>query len=152
MLVNIIAKELGLAPVGVKNVVELLEEGATVPFIARYRKEATGSMDEVAIGNIKELNEKLKALQQRKATVIATIEEQGKLTPELKNASMIVTIRLSSKTYTFPSAPSAVPVPPLPASAGWSHWLFIYGSNRGAMSRGKHVLLWVTMSRVSTMP
>ncbi len=84
MLVNIIAKELGLAPVGVKNVVELIEEGATVPFIARYRKEATGSMDEVAIGNIKELNEKLKALQQRKATVIATIEEQGKLTPELK--------------------------------------------------------------------
>ena len=63
---------------------ELLEGGATVPFIARYRKEATGSMDEVAIGNIKDMHERLKAIVQRKDTVIATIEEQGKLTPELK--------------------------------------------------------------------
>lgn len=84
MLVNIISKELGLAPDKVRNTVELLEEGATVPFVARYRKEATGSMDEVAIGNVKELHDKLKALQQRKATVLATIEEQGKLTQELK--------------------------------------------------------------------
>lgn len=84
MLVNIIAKEFGLQPAKVKNTVELLDSGATVPFIARYRKEATGSMDEVAIGGIKDMYEKLKALQQRKATVIATIEELGKLTPELK--------------------------------------------------------------------
>lgn len=84
MLVNIIAKEFGLQPAKVKNTVELLDGGATVPFIARYRKEATGSMDEVAIGGIKDMYEKLKALQQRKATVIATIEELGKLTPELK--------------------------------------------------------------------
>lgn len=84
MLVNIIAKEFGLQPAKVKNTVELLDGGATVPFIARYRKEATGSMDEVAIGGIKDMYEKLKALQQRKATVISTIEELGKLTPELK--------------------------------------------------------------------
>lgn len=85
MLVNIISKELGLAPDKVKNTVELLEGGATVPFIARYRKEATGSMDEVAVGSVKELHEKLKAIVQRKDTVIATIEEQGKLTPELRH-------------------------------------------------------------------
>ena len=84
MLINIIAKELGLAPNHVKNTVQLLADGATVPFVARYRKEATGSMDEVAIGNVKELYEKLTALQQRKETVLATIEEQGKLTPELQ--------------------------------------------------------------------
>ena len=84
MLVNILAKELGLAPDKVKNTVDLLEGGATVPFIARYRKEATGSMDEVAIGNIKEMYEKLKTLMQRKETILSTIEEQGKLTPELK--------------------------------------------------------------------
>ena len=84
MLVNIISKELGFAPDKVKNTVALLDDGATIPFIARYRKEATGSMDEVAIGNIKELYEKLKAIQQRKATIIATIEEQGNLTAELK--------------------------------------------------------------------
>lgn len=51
MLINVIAKELGFAPDKIKNVVELLEGGATVPFISRYRKEATGSMDEVAVGN-----------------------------------------------------------------------------------------------------
>ena len=84
ILVNIIARELGLAPDKVKNTVELLEGGATVPFISRYRKEATGSMDEVAVGNIKDMHEKLKTLLQRKETIITTIEEQGKLTPELK--------------------------------------------------------------------
>ena len=84
MLTEIISKELGLDASRVKNTIELLEGGATVPFIARYRKEATGSMDEVAIGNIKEMHEKLKAIVQRKETVIATIEELGKLTPELK--------------------------------------------------------------------
>ncbi len=84
MLVNIISKELGFAPDKVRNTIDLLDGGATLPFIARYRKEATGSMDEVAIGGIKDLYERLKALQQRKETVIATIEEQGRLTPELK--------------------------------------------------------------------
>ena len=85
MIIDIIAKEVGAAPDKVRNVVNLLEGGATVPFVARYRKEATGSMDEVAIGNIKELHAKLTALLQRKATIVATIEEQGKMTPELKN-------------------------------------------------------------------
>ena len=84
MLVKIIAGELGLAPEKVKNTVELLEGGATIPFIARYRKEATGSMDEVAVGAVKDMYERLKTIVQRKETVIATIEEQGKMTPELK--------------------------------------------------------------------
>ena len=84
MLTDIISKQLGFASQKVKNVLELLDGGATIPFIARYRKEATGSMDEVAIGNIKDLYEKLKAIVERKQTIVATIEEQGKLTPELK--------------------------------------------------------------------
>ena len=84
MLSNIISKELGFAPDKVNKTIALLDDGATIPFIARYRKEATGSMDEVAIGNIKDMYEKLKAVVQRKETIIATIEEQGKLTPELK--------------------------------------------------------------------
>lgn len=84
MMIKIIAERLGIAAERVKNTIDLLDGGATVPFIARYRKEATGSLDEVAIGNIKDLYEKLQAIVQRKATVVATIEEQGKLTPELK--------------------------------------------------------------------
>ena len=83
MLAEIIAKELHLNVKQVVNTIELLMDGATVPFIARYRKEATGSLDEVAIGNIKELNEKYTELQKRKETILATIEEQGKLTEEL---------------------------------------------------------------------
>ena len=84
MFANIISKELGFAPNRIKSVIELLDGGATIPFIARYRKEVTGSMDEVAIGSIKDLYEKLKAIVQRKETIIATIEQMGKLTPELK--------------------------------------------------------------------
>ncbi|MBR2638868.1 MAG: RNA-binding transcriptional accessory protein [Bacteroidaceae bacterium] len=84
MLINIISQRLGIARDKVNNTVALLKDGATVPFIARYRKEATGALDEVAIGEIKELYEKLTALVQRKDTIVATIEEQGKLTPELK--------------------------------------------------------------------
>ncbi len=84
MLADIIAKDLGISAKQVRNTVELLMDGATVPFIARYRKEATGSLDEVAIGNIKELHEKYSELQRRKETIIATIEELGKLTEELK--------------------------------------------------------------------
>lgn len=84
MLAKIIAKDLGIGFKQVQNTVDLLMDGATVPFIARYRKEATGSLDEVAIGNIKELYEKYSELQRRKETVLATIEEQGKLTDELK--------------------------------------------------------------------
>ena len=84
MLIQIISKELGLVPEKVKNTIALLDDGATVPFIARYRKEATDSMDEVAIGGIKDMYERLKAIVQRKQTIIATIEEQGRLTAELK--------------------------------------------------------------------
>lgn len=84
MLINIISKQLGIAVDKVRNTVDLLDGGSTVPFIARYRKEATGSLDEVAIGAIKESYERLKAIVQRKETIVATIEEQGALTPELK--------------------------------------------------------------------
>ena len=84
MIVKIVSERLNIAADKVKNTIELLDGGATVPFIARYRKEATGSLDEVAIGEIKELCEKLCALMLRKETIVATIEEQGKLTPELK--------------------------------------------------------------------
>ncbi len=68
----------------VNNVFKLREEGATIPFMARYRKEATGNMDEVAIGSVMEQFDYYLALEKRKETVLKTIEQAGKLTPELK--------------------------------------------------------------------
>src|SRR5215469_4024807 len=65
-------------------VIGLLDEGATVPFIARYRKEVTGNLDEVQIREIQEKLEYFRELEERRETVLATIREQGKLTPELK--------------------------------------------------------------------
>jgi uncharacterized protein len=79
-----IASELNIGTDQVENTVELLNEGATVPFVARYRKEATGSLDEVAITAIRDRLEKLKELDKRRETIINSIDEQGKLTDELE--------------------------------------------------------------------
>ena len=64
--------------------IDLIDEGGTVPFIARYRKEVTGNLDEVQIRSIEEKLAYFRGLLERKATVLSSIEEQGKLTPELK--------------------------------------------------------------------
>lgn len=68
----------------IKNLLKLLDEGATIPFISRYRKEMTGSMDEVQVGKVQEIYEQFKELEKRKKTVLDSIEQQEKLTPELK--------------------------------------------------------------------
>ena len=79
-----IAEQLGLGQRQVEKTIELLEQGATVPFIARYRKEATGSLNEVQITAIRDLLIRLKELDKRREAILASISEQGKLTPELE--------------------------------------------------------------------
>ena len=79
----IIAAELNLRPIQVANTVELLDEGNTVPFIARYRKERTGKLDEEQIRAVEERIKYLRMMEERKTTILNSIEEQGKLTPEL---------------------------------------------------------------------
>ena len=81
---TIIAEQLSLGPRQVEKTIELLEQGATVPFIARYRKEATGSLNEVQITAIRDLLIKLKELDKRREAILASISDQGKLTPELE--------------------------------------------------------------------
>ena len=81
---RLIATEINVSEKQVANTISLLDEGATIPFISRYRKEMTGSLDEVAIGTIKERYEKLQEIQKRRETILNTIEEQGQLTDELK--------------------------------------------------------------------
>lgn len=79
-----IAQALQLTEEQVQNTLNLLETGATIPFISRYRKEVTGSLDEVQIGNIKDLYAKWLELDKRRAAILDSIAEQGKLTPELR--------------------------------------------------------------------
>ena len=81
---KMIASALHIAVRQVENTLSLLNGGATIPFISRYRKEATGGLDEVQIGEIKERYDKLCEMAKRKETILKTIEEQGKLTDELK--------------------------------------------------------------------
>lgn len=81
---KLISENLSLTARQVCNTLELLDSGATVPFISRYRKERTGSLDEAQIAAIQEQYDKLKTISKRKETIRTTIEEQGKLTPELQ--------------------------------------------------------------------
>ena len=81
---KMIAAALKVSVHQVDNTLSLLDGGATIPFISRYRKEATGGLDEVQIGEIRDRNDKLCELAKRKETILSTIEEQGKLTEELR--------------------------------------------------------------------
>ena len=81
---SLISKALGIPARQVEKTMGLLDEGATIPFISRYRKEVTGGLDEVQIGDINDHYGKLKEVSKRKETILASIDEQGKLTPELK--------------------------------------------------------------------
>ncbi|MCQ2257988.1 MAG: RNA-binding transcriptional accessory protein [Bacteroidaceae bacterium] len=80
----LISKATGISEKQVANTIGLLEEGCTIPFISRYRKEVTGTLDEVQVASINDNLEKLIELEKRKETILKTIDEQGKLTPELK--------------------------------------------------------------------
>ena len=82
--VKIIAAQLHLTEKAVENTLTLLDEGCTIPFISRYRKEKTGNLDEVNIESIAQANEKLKEIAKRKETIIKTIDEQGKLDDSLR--------------------------------------------------------------------
>lgn len=83
-IAEIIAKQLGLREKQVEATINLLTSGATIPFISRYRKEATDGLNEVQVAQVKEQNDKLEELVHRRDYIITTIEEQGKLTDELK--------------------------------------------------------------------
>ncbi|MCR9290074.1 RNA-binding transcriptional accessory protein [Saprospiraceae bacterium] len=82
--INLISDALKISKNQIKNTIALLEEGATIPFISRYRKEVTGSLDEVQIADVQSELKKLKEIDKRRETILSTIEEQGKLTNELR--------------------------------------------------------------------
>ena len=85
-IVEILARELGQQAEYVKNVVQLLDEGNTIPFIARYRKELHGAMDDTTLRNLETKLRYLRSLQERREEVLRAMESQGKLTPALRRA------------------------------------------------------------------
>jgi len=104
-VLRFIADELGVRAGQVANTASLLDEDNTVPFIARYRKEATGELDETQIRAIQERLEYLRALEARKETVLKSIEEQGKLTPELEKTIRSATQRQEVEDLYLPYRP-----------------------------------------------
>ena len=85
-IVRILAAELGKNPKHIENVITLLDEGNTIPFIARYRKEMHGAMDDTSLRTLETRLQYLRGLQERRDTIKAAIEGQGKLTPELERS------------------------------------------------------------------
>jgi len=84
--IDLIAQQLSIRPTQVEAVAALLAEGATIPFIARYRKEATGSLDEIAVGAIRDRLDQLRELDDRRAAILKSLAQNGHLTDELKAA------------------------------------------------------------------
>ena len=92
--IKLIASKLGLHEWQVENTIRLMDDGATIPFISRYRKEMTGSLDEVQLLHIKEEYGRLRDLDARRESIIKSIEEQEKMTPELRariDAAVVMT-------------------------------------------------------------
>ena len=118
-----IAVELGVRPAQVIAAIALLDEGATVPFIARYRKEATGGLDDTQLRTLEERLTYLRELEDRRAAILASIDEQGKLTPELKADDRALPKPSSAwKTSTCPTSRSAAPRRRSPARRASSRW------------------------------
>ena len=85
VFISLLTDSLQISAKQIINTIHLLQDGATIPFISRYRKEMTGELDEVQIGAIKDQHDKLLEIEKRKETILKTIDEQEKLTPELKS-------------------------------------------------------------------
>lgn len=104
-IVPIIAKELGVGVLQVAAAVTLLDGGATVPFIARYRKEATGNLDDTQLRSLEDRLRYLRELEERRAAVLASIEEQGKLTDALRSSIEAATTKQAVEDLYLPFKP-----------------------------------------------
>ena len=121
-MIAVLAEELGQKSEYVENVVRLLDEGNTIPFIARYRKELHGAMDDTVLRTLETRLQYLRSLQERRETVLSAIAEQGKLTEELAAAIASVRPWPNSKISTAPTSPSGAPALPSQRKRDWSPW------------------------------
>ncbi len=117
-----ISRESGISLKQVRNTLELLATGATIPFISRYRKEVTGSLDEVQVADIRDLNKKLEELDKRRKAILESIEEQGLLTEELKNKILKAELLSELEDIYLPYKPKKKTRATMAKAKGWSHW------------------------------
>lgn len=117
-----IAGELNARPEQVQAAVRLLDEGATVPFIARYRKEVTGGLDDSQLRTLESRLGYLRELADRRQVILRSIEEQGKLTPELARELNEADSKTRLEDLYLPTNPSAAPRGRWPSRRDWSHW------------------------------
>lgn len=119
-IIDLIAKKLNLRAKQVENTVQLLTTGATIPFVSRYRKEATGGLNEVQVSQVKEEHARLEELVHRRDYILQTIEEQGKLTDDLRLRIADCWDATVLETSTCPLSPSARLAPKWLVSVAWS--------------------------------
>ena len=117
-----LAAELAVRESQVAATVQLLDDGATVPFIARYRKEATGGLDDTQLRQLDERLRYLRELDDRRATILASIGEQGKLSAELEAALYAATDKTTLEDLYLPYKPKRRTRRRLPAKPAWSRW------------------------------
>ena len=117
---RMISAALGISERQISQTLGLLEDGATIPFISRYRKEATGGLDEVQIEAIQTQYEKLSETAKRKETILNTIQEQGKLTAELQKRIEETGTIPYWRTSTSPTSPNGKHVPKQPVKKDWN--------------------------------
>ena len=119
---QVIAKELNVGAHQVSAAVALLDEGATVPFIARYRKEATSNLDDTQLRDLEERLLYLRELEERRATILASVEEQGKLSDELRGAIEAAATKQLLEDIYLPYKPKRRTRAQIAREAGWSRW------------------------------
>ena len=121
-MINTLALELEVKPWQVEAAVKLIDEGCTIPFIARYRKEATGTLNDEVLRKLYERLNYLRGLEERKEQVIATIREQEKLTPELEKQIREAATLVAVEDLYRPYKPKRRTERPLPERRDWSLW------------------------------
>lgn len=113
-IIQTISTETTISPQQVSSVVDLLHEGNTIPFIARYRKERTNNLDEVQIRTIRDRFEYITELEDRKQVILTSVDEQGKLSEELKQKILSATTKQSLEDLYLPYKPKNELGPPSP--------------------------------------
>ena len=131
-IIQALKEELQIGRNQVEAAVKLIDEGNTIPFIARYRKEATGSLNDEVLRQLDERLRYLRNLEDKKEQVIGAIRAQEKLTPALEKQIRDAATLVGWKIFIFRTARNGAPVPELPVRKGWNRWQSGFTSRKRA--------------------